>query len=214
VTSADGIEVRLAADRFRTDHAGVTTFHSFSYGRHFDAENLGFGPVIALNEEHLPPGGGYESHFHADVEIVTWVLEGALAHEDTTGARGIIEPGNVQWLSAGDGVQHSERNASPTEPMRFLQLMLRSDHAGEPIYANHPIEGVTTSVDAEHAPVTVVVTSASTAISGPALVHATHGVVTVAGIELGPGDEARLHAPGPYDVTASGPSGALIVQVR
>ncbi|HUS21772.1 MAG TPA: pirin family protein, partial [Aeromicrobium sp.] len=175
---------------------------------------LGFGPVIALNEEQVPAGGGYASHFHADVEIVTWVLEGALAHQDTTGARGVVEPGNLQWLTAGDGVQHAEHNASSTEPLRFLQLMLRSDHAGEPIYANHLAAGPTTCVVADHTPATVVVTTASTQIDGPALVHATHGTITVAGVELEPGDEARLPARGPYDVTAPGQSGALIVQVR
>jgi redox-sensitive bicupin YhaK (pirin superfamily) len=214
MTGADDVEVRRAAERFRTDDAGITTLHSFSYGRHFDADNLGFGPVIALNEEQVAPGGGYASHFHADVEIVTWVLEGALAHQDTTGARGIVEPGNLQWLTAGDGVQHAEHNASATEPLRFLQLMLRSDHTGEPIYANHEVVGPTRSVVAEHAPATVVVTTESTEISGPALVHATHGTVTVAGIELGAGDEARLSARGPYEVSALGQSGALIVQVR
>lgn len=214
MTGMDDVEVRRAGERFRTDAAGITTFHSFSYGRHFDADNLGFGPVIALNEEQVLPGGGYASHFHADVEIVTWVLEGALAHEDTTGARGVIEPGNLQWLTAGDGVQHAEHNASSTEPLRFVQLMLRSDHTGEPIYANHPADGPTTSVVADHSPATVVVTTESIAVNGPALVHATHGGISVAGIELAPGDEVRLSARGPYDVTASGASGALIVQVR
>lgn len=213
MSGGEGIEVRRAEERFRTEQAGITTFHSFSYGRHFDADNMGFGPVIAINEEQVSPGGGYESHFHADVEIVTWVLEGALAHEDTTGARGIVEPGALQWLSAGAGVQHAEHNASSTEPLRFLQLMLRSDHAGEPIYASHEVDGPTVAVVADHAPATVVVTTQSTEVTGPALVHATHGAVTVGGVELGPGDEARLPAAGPYDVTASGRAGALIVQV-
>jgi len=185
------IEVRRAADRFRTDQDGITTFHSFSYGRHYDPDNVGFGPVIAINEECIPPGGGYDLHFHSDVEIVTWVLDGALAHEDTTGAEGVIEPGALNWLDAGDGVRHAERNASDTEPLRFLQVMLRSDHG----------------------PVNVAVVTAPTTVSGPVLVHAAHDGVTVDGVALRAGDEARLTAPGPYDVRASASADALIIEV-
>jgi len=185
------IEIRRADERFRTDHDGITTFHSFSYGRHYDPDNIGFGPVIAINEELVPPGGGYDLHFHSDVEIVTWVVEGALAHEDTTGAEGIIEPGALNWLDAGDGVRHAERNASDAEPLRFLQVMLRSDHG----------------------PVNVAMVAAPMSVSGPALVHATHDGVTVNGTALRAGDEARLTAPGPYDVHASASAGALIIEV-
>jgi redox-sensitive bicupin YhaK (pirin superfamily) len=186
------IEVRRATDRFRTDHDGITTFHSFSYGRHYDPENVGFGPVIAINEECVPPGGGYEMHFHSDVEIVTWVVEGALAHEDTTGAEGVLEPGALNWLDAGAGVRHAEQNASETEPLRFLQVMLRSDHE----------------------PVNVDVVTVPTTVSGPVLVHAVHDGVTVGGTALAAGDEARITEPGPYDVDASASAGALIIEVR
>lgn len=185
------IEIRRADDRFRTDQDGITTFHSFSYGRHYDPDNVGFGPVIAINEERVPPGGGYGLHFHSEVEIVTWVIDGALAHEDTTGVEGVIEPGALNWLDAGDGVRHAERNASDAEPLRFLQIMLRSDHG----------------------PVNVSIATAPTTVSGPVLVHAAHDGVTVDGTALGAGDEARLTAPGPYDVHASASAGALIIEV-
>ena len=187
-----GIQIRCADERFRTDHDGITTFHSFSYGRHYDADNVGFGPVIAINEECVPPGGGYDMHFHSDVEIVTWVLEGALAHEDTTGAEGVLEPGALNWLDAADGVRHAERNASQSEPLRFLQVMLRSSRG----------------------PVNVDVITAPTMVSGPVLVHATQAGVTVDGTALGAGDEARLTGPGPYDVHASASAGALIIEVK
>ena len=189
---SDAIQIRRAADRFRTDHNGITTFHSFSYGRHYDPENVSFGPVIAINEECVPPGGGYEMHFHADVEIVTWVLDGALAHEDTTGAEGVLEPGVLNWLDAGDGVRHAELNASDTEPLRFLQIMLRSDHG----------------------PLNVDVVTAPARVNGPALVHATQDGVAVDGTALSAGDEARLTRPGPYDVHASASAGALIIEVK
>ena len=185
------MEIRRASDRFRTDHDGITTFHSFSYSHHYDPENIAFGPVVAINEECVPPGGGYDLHFHSDVEIVTWVLDGALAHEDTAGAEGVIEPGALNWLDAGDGLRHAERNASDTEPLRFLQIMLRADHG----------------------PVNVDVIAAPTTVRGPVLVHATHDGVTVDGRALCAGDEARLTAPGPYDVHASASAGALIIEV-
>ena len=185
------IEIRRADERFRTDQDGITTFHSFSYGRHYDPDNVGFGPVIAINEECVPPGGGYAMHFHSDVEIYTWVLDGALEHEDTTGAEGLIEPGTLNVLDAGDGVRHAELNASATEPLRFLQVMLRSGHG----------------------PVNLAVVTEPTTVWGPVLVHATHDGVTVDGASLSAGDEARLTGPGPYDVHASASAGALIIEV-
>jgi uncharacterized RmlC-like cupin family protein len=186
------VELRRAGDRFRTDHEGITTFHSFSYGRHYDPENVGFGAVIAINEECVPPGGGYDMHFHSDVEIVTWVLEGALAHEDTTGAEGVLEFGSLNWLDAADGVRHAERNASAAEPLRFLQVMLRSDRE----------------------PVNVTVVAAPTTITGPALVHTLDDGVEVDGKALDAGDEARLSGSRPYDVHASASASALVIEVR
>ena len=187
-----GIEIRRADERFRTDQDGITTFHSFSYGRHYDPDNVSFGPVIAINEERIPPGGGYDPHAHSDVDIVTWVLEGALAHEDSAGPSEIVEPGELRWLSAADGVRHAERNASDTEPLRFLQVMLRS----------------------ERDPVNVAILTGSAPVHGPALVHAAHDGVLVDGTELNAGDEARLTAAGPYDVHAPTSGGALIIEVR
>jgi redox-sensitive bicupin YhaK (pirin superfamily) len=127
-------EIRGADGRFLTSGVGVSTRHSFSYGAHYDPDNIGFGPLVAINTETLEPGGGYDSHRHADVEIVTWLLGGALEHEDSTGQRGTITPGIAQRLSAGTGVEHTERNASDTEELVFVQMMLVSDHEGEPSY--------------------------------------------------------------------------------
>ena len=149
------MDVQRSADRYLTETDDVTTRHSFSYGAHYDPDNIAFGPIIAINEESVRPGAGYDAHHHADVEIVTWVLDGALAHEDTTGHRGIIEPGTAQRLSAGTGVQHAERNASRTEPLRFVQMMLASEHVDEPEYASvdvDPEPGVLTPTVPVHAP--------------------------------------------------------------
>ncbi len=93
-----------------TEAAGVTTRHAFSFGAHYDPDNVGFGSLLAHNDERLSSGRGFDDHPHRDTEIVTWVLSGSLLHEDSTGHTGIVSPGAVQRLSAGSGVVHAERN--------------------------------------------------------------------------------------------------------
>lgn len=133
------IEVRRASDRFATRDQGRTTFHSFSFGAHYDAGNLGFGAITAHNDEHLPAGTGYPEHPHRDVEIVTLVLEGALRHTDSGGRVGVLGPGEVARTSAGSGIVHAEvadPAAGPGVTTRFLQTWLRPDEpGGVPSYA-------------------------------------------------------------------------------
>lgn len=212
-----GIEVRRANDRFRTERNGITTLHSFSYGGHYDADNIGFGPIIAINEEQVAPAGGYDTHHHADVEIVTWVLEGALAHEDTAGSRGVIAPGTLHWLSAGDGVQHAEHNASATEPLRFIQTMLRSDFDGEPTYADRALDDSPNHLDLSgRAPIdlTLLQGDGSVTLERPALVHVIAGEVRIGDHVLDAGDEARIEGGWPYDLSASDTAGAMIWQLQ
>jgi redox-sensitive bicupin YhaK (pirin superfamily) len=121
------IDVRRAADRALTTAPGLSTRHSFSFGVHYDPGNVGMGALVAHNEEWVAPGQGYDWHEHAGVEIVTWVAEGVLLHEDSTGMQGQVRPGQVQRLSAGTGVRHAERNASTSEGLRFVQSWLRTD---------------------------------------------------------------------------------------
>lgn len=120
------IEVRRASDRFLTEIDGRSTAHSFSFGEHYDPDNLGFGALIAYNDELLARGAGYDPHLHRDTEIVTWVLSGALKHTDDLGHSTIVLPGQVQVLSAGSGVTHAETNAAD-RPTRFIQAWLRPD---------------------------------------------------------------------------------------
>ena len=127
------IEYRPADGRFVTRAEGRTTRHSFSFGTHYDTANVGFGSLVAHNDEQLPPGTGYPDHPHADLEIVTWVLEGALRHRSAVGS-GVIGPGQVQRLSAGSGVVHAEVTDGDVET-RFLQAWVRPDEPGlEPDY--------------------------------------------------------------------------------
>jgi redox-sensitive bicupin YhaK (pirin superfamily) len=127
-----------AADRFLTRSDGMLTAHCFSFGAHFDPTNTGFGALIAFNDEHLGPGSGYDLHLHRDTEIVTWVIQGTLIHEDSTGRGNHVSAGSVQRLTAGAGVRHAERNDSSGQPLRFVQMWLRPDMPGTvPTYACH-----------------------------------------------------------------------------
>lgn len=216
-------EVRRAEQRFHTVGDGVQTWHSFSYGVHYDPDRISFGPIMAVNAEQVAPGGGYDVHEHRDVEIVTWVLEGVLRHEDSTGQAGDIRPGTAQRLSAGTGVRHSERNASADEPLVFVQMMLHSDHDDGPEYAQvdvAPVPGVLTPSVAVHAAgeLFVLRLDDGDAVTVPAaprsLVIVTSGVVGCDGLEARAGDELRFVGEGDHDLTASGPASALVWQLH
>jgi quercetin 2,3-dioxygenase len=136
------LEVRRAADRFTTRTGWRTTAHSFSFDEHYDPGNVGHGLLVAHNDDLVDAGAGYATHPHRDVEIVTWVLEGSLVHEDTAGNSGVVHPGLVQRLSAGTGVLHSERNDAPgaDRPVRFVQMWVRpAEPGGSPSYTQHDV---------------------------------------------------------------------------
>jgi redox-sensitive bicupin YhaK (pirin superfamily) len=120
------LTVRRAGERFVTRQNGWEGRYCFSYGEHYDSANTSFGPLLACNEFRLEPGAGFEDHEHRAIEIVTWVVDGAVLHDRGT----VVVPGQVQVLSAGTGVMHAELNASATEPARFLQMWLASDDPG------------------------------------------------------------------------------------
>ena len=129
------IDVRHARDRFHTAIDWLDSWHSFSFSTHYDPANVGHGLLLVNNDDRVAPGAGFGAHAHQDMEIVTWVLEGSLAHQDSAGHSGIITPGVAQRMSAGTGIRHSEMNASTTEPVHFLQMWVRPDRAGvEPGY--------------------------------------------------------------------------------
>src|SRR5215469_16291875 len=121
------LSIRRAGHRYRSEpEPGVATAHAFSFSAHYDPANVSFGALLACNEELLAPGAGFAAHRHRDTEILTWVLEGALAHSDDKGHEAVVRPGQLQYLSAGSGVSHSEVNAvAAGEPVRFLQFWLQ-----------------------------------------------------------------------------------------
>lgn len=122
--SSPVVDVRRSTGRYRTTAGGVDTRHAFSAGRHYDPDNTSFG-LLVLHDEHLvAPGAGFPEHRHRGVEVVTWVLEGAVRHEDSAGHSGVVAAGQVQRMTAGHGVLHGESNAARDVPVRFVQAWL------------------------------------------------------------------------------------------
>lgn len=123
---------RPAAERGQTTTGWLDSRHAFSFGHYYDPRWMGFGPLRVINEDRVAPGAGFATHGHANMEILTWVLAGALAHRDSSGGEGAIRPGELQRMSAGAGIEHSEFNASGGEPVHFLQIWLQPDRVNTP----------------------------------------------------------------------------------
>jgi quercetin 2,3-dioxygenase len=127
-TKAKGrIDIRRADQRFQTRIGWLDSKHSFSFGAHYDPDNVGHGLLIVNNDDTVRPGTGFMTHPHQDMEIVTWVLDGELEHKDSEGNKGIIYPGLAQRMSAGTGIWHSEINPSGDKPVHFVQMWVLPD---------------------------------------------------------------------------------------
>ncbi len=135
---APAVDIRRAGDRFKTRLSWLDSEHSFSFSRHYDPLNTHHGLLLVNNDDVVTPGTGFETHPHQDMEIVTWVLQGSLVHQDSTGHAGIIYPGLAQRMSAGTGILHSEKNDSwrlqggsqHTQPVHFVQMWVVPDEDG------------------------------------------------------------------------------------
>ena len=209
------LNVRKAGDRGYADHGWLRSFHSFSFASYFDPEHVGFGPLLVINEDRVAPSKGFGRHSHSDMEIISYVLEGELEHKDSIGTGSIIRPGDVQRMSAGTGVAHSEFNPSPTQGVHFLQIWIEPNRKSiPPSYEQKRFEPqdkrgrlrLIASQDARDGSVTIHQDAYVYAglFSGNeradhklapgrrAYVHVVRGDITVNGQALGAGDAAKL----------------------
>ncbi|AIV36699.1 pirin family protein [Streptomyces sp. MPA0124] len=213
------MDVRRADERYPGGDpaAGITSRHAFSFGPHYDPDNLRFGALLACNEERLAPGAGFDEHPHSHTEIVTWVVEGELTHRDSTGHETVVRAGDVQRLSSAGGVRHVERNDGAT-PLTFVQMWLAPrDPGGDPAY--EIVRGI-----ADSTPYAVPEAGAMlhvrrlaagerTAVPDGAYVyvHVVRGEVTLGGEALGAGDAARVTDAEGVEAVAGAASGAELL---
>jgi redox-sensitive bicupin YhaK (pirin superfamily) len=211
------IEIRKSDERGYADHGWLKSYHSFSFADYYDPRHVQFGPLRVINEDRVAPGMGFGTHGHRDMEIISYVLDGELAHKDSIGNGSVIRPGDVQRMSAGTGVRHSEYNHAAHDTTHFLQIwVIPAENGIEPGYEerNFPVEEkrgkLRLVVSPDGAEGSVVIhqdariyaglfdgDEAATLAIAPgrrAYVHVARGAITVNGKALGAGDAAKLEA--------------------
>lgn len=236
-TTTTDLTLRRADERGHADHGWLDSHHSFSFAEYYDPAHSGFRSLRVINDDRVAPGQGFGTHPHRDMEIFSYVLEGALAHKDSLGNTRVLKPGQVQLMSAGRGVTHSEFNPSRTEPAHFLQIWIRPREQGlTPSYTEwHPA--------AEHVDAPKVLLISPDGRDGSATIHqdadvyrlrlkagetATHdlksgrgawlqvaaGALTFNGAELATGDGASTETAGKLTFTATRPVEAILFDLK
>jgi redox-sensitive bicupin YhaK (pirin superfamily) len=199
------IALRKSGERGFADHGWLKSFHTFSFAGYYDPSHMGFGPLRVINEDRVAPGEGFGTHPHRDMEIISYVLDGALEHKDSMGTGSVIRPGDVQRMSAGTGVLHSEYNASRSDKVHFLQIWIEPSKAGiapsyeQKFFAPEDKRGklrLVASPDGRDGSVKVHQDASLYAVHAlgagrKAYVHVARGSVTVNGQPLGSGDALK-----------------------
>jgi redox-sensitive bicupin YhaK (pirin superfamily) len=223
------VDIRRAADRAVTTTSWLTSRHSFSFGDRYDPANTHHGLLLVNNDDIVAADTGFDTHPHRDMEIVTWVLSGSLAHVDSAGNSGVIHPGLAQRMSAGTGILHSEKNESPIEPVHFVQMWVVPDEPGiAPGYQQNEIDiagGLVTIASGRADDAAVAIHNRHIALHGARLqtgesvelpqapyvhVFVARGDVTLEGAgAVSAGDAVRLTGSGGQRITATQPSEIL-----
>lgn len=209
------MEIRKSEDRGNADHGWLQSRHSFSFGHYYDPRHTGFGPLLVINEDKVQGGQGFGAHGHRDMEIISYILDGELAHQDSIGNGSVLRRGDVQRMSAGTGVRHSEFNHSATQPVHFLQIWIQPSVSGiAPGYEEKHIDAeskrgrlrLIASPDGadgslsihQDARIYAALLEPNDAIDYPVMpqrriyLHVVRGGVTVNGTRLSGGDAAKL----------------------
>ena len=230
------ILVRPSEARGHADHGWLNSRHSFSFADYYDPKHMGFRALRVINEDRVEPGRGFGAHPHRDMEIISYVLEGGLEHKDSLGTGSVIRPGDVQRMSAGTGVAHSEFNASKTEPVHFLQIWLLPDQRGiapsyeQKAFSREPVADrlrLVASPDAREGSLTIHTDAALyTGIlsSGQSVRHTlptgrhawvqvARGAIRLNGTELSEGDGAAVSGEAELELSASSPSEILLFEL-
>ncbi|ANB76151.1 pirin family protein [Paraburkholderia phytofirmans] len=231
------IQVRAASERGRAEHGWLSSRHTFSFASYYDPKQLGYSDLLVINDDRVAPSQGFGTHPHRDMEILSYVLEGALEHRDSMGTGSVIVPGDVQLMSAGSGVTHSEFNHSNRERVHFLQIwVVPAEHGGKPLYQQRNIPSAEKRgrlrliASPDGSDESLVIRQDTRIYAGLldkderatyhlaqgryAYVHIASGSVKLNGSTLQEGDGARIHAESALEFTEGENAEVLLFDLR